>query len=65
MNKAGGVDGILVELLQILKADAMKVLHLIFQQVWSAQQWPQDWKKSVFIPVPKKGDAREHQVNIN
>ena len=59
MNKAGGVDGILVELLQILKADAMKVLHLIFQQVWSAQQWPQDWKKSVFIPVPKKGNAKE------
>ena len=52
-------DGILVELFKILKADAMKVLHSICQQIWNTQQWPQDWKKSVFIPVPKKGNAKE------
>ena len=58
MNKASG-DGIPVELLQILKDDAVKVLHSICQQIWKAQQWPQDWKRSVFIPIPKKGNAKE------
>ena len=52
-------DGILVELFQILKDDAVKVLHSICQQIWKTQQWPQDWKRSVFIPVPKKGNAKE------
>ena len=56
MNKAGGGDGIPVELFQILKDDAMKVLHSI---CWKTQQWPQDWKRSVFIPIPKKGNAKE------
>ena len=56
-NKASGGDGIPVELLQILKDDAVKVLHSICQQIWKTQQWPQDWKKSVFIPIPKKGNA--------
>ena len=64
LHIASGGDGILVELFQILKADTVKVLHLIFQKVWKAQQWPQDWKKSLFIPIPKKGNARD-QVNIN
>ena len=59
MNKASGGDGIPVELFQILKDDAMKVLHLICQQIWKRQQWPQDWKRSVFIPIPKKGNAKE------
>ena len=59
MNKAGGVDGISVELFQILKDDAMKVLHSICQQIWKTQQWPQDWKRSVFIAIPKKGNAKE------
>ena len=59
MNKAGGSDGIPVELFQILKDDAVKVMHSIFQQVWKTQQWPQDWKRSVFIPIPKKGNAKE------
>ena len=59
MNKASWGDGIPVELLQILKDDAVKVLHSICQQVWKTQQWPQDWKKSVFIPIPKKGNAKE------
>ena len=54
MNKASGRDGIPVELFQILKGDAVKVLHSVCQQIWKAQQWPQDWKRSVFIPVPKK-----------
>ena len=58
MNKASGGDGI-VELFQILKDDAVKVLHLIYQQIWKTQQWPQDWKRSVFIPIPKKGNAKE------
>ena len=58
MNKASGGDGIPVELFQILK-DAMKVLHSICQQIWKAQQWPQDRKRSVFIPIPKKGNAKE------
>ena len=59
MNKASGGDGIPVELFQILKDDAMKVLHSICQQIWKTQQWSQDWKRSVFIPIPKKGNAKE------
>jgi len=58
-NKASGGDGIPVELYQILKDDAMKVLHSICQQIWKTQQWPQNWKRSVFIPIPKKGNAKE------
>ena len=60
MNKANGGDEIPVEQFQILKDDAVKVLHSICQQIWKTQQWPQDWKRSVFIPIPKKGnDAKE------
>ena len=59
MNKTSGGDGIPVELFQILKRDAVKVLHSICQQIWKVQQWPQDWKRSVFISVPKKGNAKE------
>ena len=59
MNKASGGDGIPVELFQILKDDAVKVLHSICQQIWKTQQWPQDGKRSVFIPIPKKGNAKE------
>ena len=59
MNKARGGDEIPVELFQILKDDAVKVLHSICQQTWEIQQWPQDWKRSVFIPIPKKGNAKE------
>ena len=59
MNKASGDDGIPVELFQILKDDAVKVLHSICQQIWKTQQWPQDWKRSAFIPIPKKGNAKE------
>ena len=59
MNKASGGDGTPVELFQILKDDAMKVLHSICQQIWKTQQWPQDWKMSVFIPIPKKGNGKE------
>ena len=59
MNKASGGDGISVELFHILKDDAVKVLHTICQQIWKTQQWPQDWKSSVFIPLPKKGIAKE------
>ena len=58
-NKVSGGDGIPVELFQILKDDAVKVLHSIYQQIWKTQQWPQDWKRLVFIPVPKKGNAKE------
>ena len=58
MNKASGDDGISVELYQILKDDAMKVLHSIYQLIWKTQYWPQDWKRSVFIPIPKKGNAK-------
>ena len=58
-NKASGSDEIPVELFQILKDDAVKVLHSICQQIWKTQQWPQDWKRSVFIPIPKKGNAKE------
>ena len=54
IDKASGCDGIPVELFQILKDDAVKVLHSICQQIWKTQQWPQDWKRSVFIPIPKK-----------
>ena len=57
-NKASGGDGIPVELFQILKDDAMKVLHSICQQIWKTQQWPQDWKQSVFISMPKKGNPK-------
>ena len=59
MNKASEGDGIPAELFQILKDDAMKVIHSICQQIWKIQQWPQDWKRSVFIPVPKKDNAKE------
>ena len=59
MNKASGGDGLPVELFQILKDDAVKVLHSICQQIWKTQQWPQDWKRSVFIPIPNKGNAKK------
>ena len=59
-NKAKGDDGIAAELFQILKDDVVKVLHSICQKIWKTQQWPQDWKKSVFISIPKKGNAKEH-----
>ena len=59
MNKASGGDGIPVELFQILKDDPVKVLHSICQQIWKTQQWPQDWKRSGFIPIPKKGNPKE------
>ena len=59
MNKASGGDGIPVELFQILTDDAFKVLHSICQQIWKTQQWPQDWKRSVFLPIPKKGNVKE------
>ena len=59
MNKAGGGDGISGELFQILRDDAVKLLHSICQQIWKTQQWPQEWKRSVFIPIPKKGNAKE------
>ena len=59
VNKASGGDGILAELVRILKADAVKVLHSVCQQSWKTQQWPQDWKRSLFIPIPKKGNAKD------
>ena len=59
VKKDHGGDGISVELFQILKDDAVKMLHSIFQLIWKIQQWPQDWKRSVFIPIPKKGNAKE------
>ena len=59
MNKTSGGDGIPVELFQTLKDDAVKVPHSICQQIWETQQWPQDWKRSIFIPIPKKGNAKE------
>ena len=59
MNKASGGDGIPAELFQILKDDVVKVLHSICQQIWKAQQWPQYWKRSFFIPIPKKGNAKK------
>ena len=58
-NKASGGDGITVELFQILRDDAVKVLHSICQQIWKTQQWPRDWKRSVFIPIPRKGNPKE------
>ena len=61
-NKASGGDRIPVKLFQILKDDAVKVLHSICQQIWKTQQWPQDWKRSVFIPIPKKGNAKDAQT---
>ena len=62
MNKASGSDGIPVELFLILKDDVVKVLHSICQQIWKTQQWPQDWNRSVFIPIPKKGNAKNAQT---
>ena len=59
MNRASGGYGILVELFQILKDDAVKAPHSIYQQIWKTQQWPQAWKRSVFIPIPKKGNSKE------
>ena len=59
MNKASGGDGIPAELFHILKDDTVKVLHSIYQHIWKTQQWPQDWKRSVFIPVPKKSNVKE------
>ena len=61
-NKASGGDGIPVELFQILEDDAVKLLHSICQQIWKTQQWPQDWKRSVFIPIPKKGNVKNAQT---
>ena len=58
-NKASGVDRIPAELVQILEDDSVKVLHSVCQQIWKTQQWPQDWKRTVFIPVPKKGNVKE------
>ena len=69
VNKASGGDGIPVELFQILKDDAVKVLHSICHQIWKTQQWPQDWKRSVFIPIPKKSNGKEcsiyHTIALN
>ena len=62
MNKASGGDGIPVKLFQILKGDAIKVLHSICQQMWKTQQWPQDWKRSVFIPIPRKAIPKNVQT---
>ena len=62
MNKASGGNGIPVELFQILKDDAVKLLHSIWQRIWKIQQWPQDWKRSVFIPIPKKDNAKEYSM---
>ena len=68
-DKASGGDGIPVELFQILKDDAVKVLHSICQKIWKTQQWPQDWKRSIFIPIPKKGTGKEcsnyHRISFN
>ena len=64
MNKVSGGDGIPVELFQILKDDAVKVLHSICQQIWKTQQWPQDWKRSVFIPISKKGTVNNVQTTV-
>ena len=63
INKAGGGDGIPADLFQILNDDAVKVLHSIYQQIWKTQQWPPDWKRSVFIPTPKKSNAKECSNN--
>ena len=64
MNKASGADGIPVELFKILKDDMVKVLHLICQHIWKTQQWPQDWKRSVFIPIPKKGRQCQRMLKL-
>ena len=64
-NKASGDDGIPAELFQILKDDGVKVLHSVCQQIWKTQQWPQDWERSVFIPVPKKGNAKMFKLLHN
>ena len=64
MNKASGGDGIPAKLFQILKDDTVKVPHLICQQIWKTWQWPQDWKRSVFIPIPKKGNAKNAQSTV-
>ena len=64
MNKASGGDGILAELLQILKDEAVKVLHSICQQIWKTQQWPQDWKWSVVIPIPRKAMPKDAQITV-
>ena len=67
-NKVSGGNKIPVELFQILKDDAVKVVHVICQQIWKTQQWPQDWKRSVFVPIPKKGKAKEcsnyHRITL-
>ena len=63
MNKASGGDGFPFELFRILKDDAVKVLHSICHRIWKTQQWPHDWKRSVFIPVPKKGNAKESSID--
>ena len=65
MNKASGGDGIPAELFQILKDDAVKVLHLRWQQIWKTQQWPQDWKESVFTPIPKKNNQKISKLSHN
>jgi len=62
MNKVSGSDGIQVELFQTLKDEAVKVLHSIYQQIWKTQQWPQDWKRSVFIPIPRKAMTKNAQT---
>ena len=62
VNKASGSDGISTKLFRVLKGDAVKVLHSIYQHIWKTQQWPQDWKRSVFIPTPKKGNAKNVQI---
>ena len=64
MNKVSGGDGIPTEIFQILKDDAVKALHSILQQIWKTQQWSQDWKRSVFIPIPKKGNAKECSSSV-
>ena len=64
MTKASGGDGIATELFQILKDDAVKVLHSICQQIWKTQQWPQDWKRSVFIPIPKNVQTTAHCTHL-
>ena len=65
MNKTGGGDGILADLFQFLKDDAIQVFHSICQQIWKTQQWPQDWKRSVFIPIPKKEMPRTFKLPDN
>ena len=65
MNKASGGDGIQVKLFEILKNDAVKVLHSICQQIWKTQQWPEDWKRSVFIPIPKKDNAKKKMFKLS